>query len=104
LAVVTLDIMRNETGLVDYRSLPFALRLEKLVKRIHDICAELKVKEPDAKWLVVWREHGIEGYGRCYASTQEKRDFKAAMQALTDEYEQLAIIAGTIRSGKNIRY
>src|SRR5262245_40027671 len=103
IAVVALDINRSDDAFDEYEKLSGEEKIKYVEKRIKDICEQLKDKEPDAMWVVTWREYGItEGGPESRSISNElKKQFKAAMLDLTRAYPNLTILAGTVSTQKH---
>lgn len=95
LAVVVLDLRKDRRYAEMHRLLNFHEQLARLEAHIKNACESLKEKEPTAPWIVTWREHGVFGFP--YVSQIEKQIYKQRLAALTQQYPQLTIIAGTIK-------
>lgn len=94
IVIVTLDVIRGrQYGYDDYVYAPPQDRLTRWVDKIGDVSDDLKIKEPDAKWILVWPESNSKT--KAFAA-QDKMRFKEKMRALTKAYPQLAVIAGSV--------
>ena len=85
---------------MDFYALSADQKINIIKQRIINICTELKRSEPDALWLIVWREYGVCGQETIYLTNKERRYLKDEMTALTEQYPQLGILAGTVSSRK----
>jgi hypothetical protein len=72
-------------------------QIEIIVNRLNQICEDLKIKKPDAMWIILWREYGIsEGRDKKKLPTKIKEKLIQEMSLIAKKYPNLVIIAGTI--------
>jgi hypothetical protein len=89
----------------EYAQLNGMQKIELVKDNIVSICEELKKSNPNATWIIAWREYGItEGLEERSISSQAKNFLKDEMAALVKQYPNLRIIAGTVatRSNKSV--
>ena len=106
IAVVALDISKLEQEFSQqYMEMPPEKKLALIKARILKICEELKQKESNSKWVIVWREYGITGANKSNSvvSDEFKKIFKKEMIGITSQFPNLTIIAGSIAHEKEIK-
>lgn len=103
IVVIALNIPK---GCDEYDRLNGMQKIELLKANIANICEELNESDPNAIWIIAWREYGItEGPGERSISSETKKFLKQEMQAFVKQYPNLRIVAGTVatRSNKSLR-
>lgn len=99
--VIALTINESDANYAQYKALTAKAKIHRLSYRIEQICRYLQTHAPDAEWIFVWREHGIQDPDHKTIDHQiKKNDFKKKFSALRWKYANLTIIAGTIATRK----
>ncbi|MDR3490642.1 MAG: hypothetical protein P4M12_01200 [Gammaproteobacteria bacterium] len=99
--IICLDLKRRN-AYTKYESLDAVAKIKKLIARITTICDQLAQTEPQALWIITWRENGITDANSNYVSTLSKTYLKEELSKLSLQYTQLAIIGG-LSSVKSVR-
>jgi len=101
IVLIALDMNKFDYDENKYFLLSTEEQVKLIEQRIRYICDELKNKEPDAMWIVAWREYGI-GEKRTIVP-KDKKLLKQTMQKLIQEFHpNLTIVAGTISTRKHV--
>lgn len=96
IVLAALDANKNDINYKKLKSLSADQQIKQIENSIRDICADLSKREPDAMWIVSWREYGISDGDSRFLSPEAKQLLKSTMQNLTKEFRNLAIISGTV--------
>jgi hypothetical protein len=59
ITAIDMNVLNDPNEYNSYSNLPAKQKIDRLVHHIKTICEDLKHKEPDAMWIVSWREYGI---------------------------------------------
>lgn len=102
--VVALDINKQDNLFSSFQELAPNVQLKMLLMAIEQVAKELSVTQPNAKWIVAWREYGITGMmgprssgETCRSISKEIKDnLKNELTQLTAKYPQLTIVAGSV--------
>jgi len=100
--VVALDLNAYDGTINDFTTLPADEKIDRIKIRIQLLCEQLKEKEPNAVWLISWREYGITDSDSRSISNSSRIKLKKTMQELTKQYPNLNIIAGTVSTRKHL--
>lgn len=101
-AVVALDIQTTNFRFAEYNALSATEKVDHICARIESLCQLLDQKEPDADWIINWREYGISDPDSRYVSNETKKYLKEKMQALTAKYPKLTVISGSVATKKDV--
>lgn len=102
--LVALNMSKLSDDFEAFEALSAKEKIQLVEDHIHAICIELQTKEPDAMWIVSWQEYGITEKGAAKGLPREvKTLLKEKMQALTEQYPQLTIIAGTVSTKTHVQ-
>jgi hypothetical protein len=74
-----------------------------LAQRIENLCEQQQDKDPTAVWIITWRENAIWEPDSDQISNEVKKHFKNEMSQLTKKFPQLTLIAGTVRTQKQVK-
>ena len=103
--IIALDLLNDDLLSEDYLESLAESKLDHLIKKINQVMIEVakdKNKKIDDKIFIVWREHGITNCTNRNLTIEFKKLFKKRLSDITSKYPNLAIIAGTIATVKNI--
>ena len=94
--IIALKINCLDEGFQDYLKLSGIEKLNLIERRLKDVCEQLNISNPNDKWILAWREHGLS----TICTPELKKEFKNRMLKLTKSYPHLTIIGGTMLSVK----
>ncbi len=100
IAIVALNSHLVDKDYTAFGLLTVENKLTKLKNRIINICKQLQQREPNAMWMIVWREHCITSETGESLTTANKQLYEAMLQEITMQYPQLTVIGGTILTKK----
>lgn len=104
IVIIALDMNTSVEDKTNYVAASASHKIALLAERIKQTCEDLAVKEPDAMWVVAWREYGVSDKSHFKGLAPEIRTLlKKTMSELTKQYPQLTIIAGTVSTKKQIQ-
>lgn len=83
-----------------FKELPPSDKINLLENRIYEVCQILGKTKPNATWIIGWREYGIEGVKGFSITDEERKKLKSVMLAVSAQYPNLVIIAGSILTVK----
>lgn len=102
IVIVALNINRQDEDFSTFDQWPAIKKLEWLENRVIAICEDLKIKAPEAAWIICWREYGMtNGPDKRAVSSDIKTIFKKKMLNLTQQYPNVIIVAGTLSTAKH---
>lgn len=101
IVVVALDLYKTGTPeFQEYDSLTAKEKLDVLSFQLDRVCQLLTQQQPDAMWIVGWREGVITAEHETMVSLEIKRLHKEIMLSFVHRYPNLTILAGALTSKK----
>lgn len=101
--VVCIEELNKKPDEVFFREMSAINKIKMLVKNIEMICAELKKQDPEALWVIGWREFAIkEGCHICYVSQDALDLFQKEMKEISNKYSPNLVILGSLASKEEI--
>ncbi|MHB1949065.1 MAG: hypothetical protein ACYCQI_13235 [Gammaproteobacteria bacterium] len=99
--VICMEMFKRR-DLINFRGKTAIDKIKLIFENITTICEMMREKEPNALWIIGWREFGItDGALTRYVSQEVLQYFHQAMSTLTNHYPNLAII-GSLATEKKL--
>ncbi len=87
----------------DFNDASFNNQLQNIDIHIRTICERLaQSKIQTDQWIITWHEYGLTNGPDRYITSEQKRKLKSLMQKLTEKYQKLMIVSGTVATKRLI--